>query len=151
MSFCARGSREEFRISLALANFKQASGACRPSPANSGAKDASVAGIFENGPAATEQGRQLFERLRPTLPIVLANLVTLGKVAVTYQNDPEQLIDSGPSACVVGLCRPGAHHDTIHRGLFLDFNLNINRPPRLTAGVLPPRRMLSPVFEDYPD
>jgi phospholipid/cholesterol/gamma-HCH transport system substrate-binding protein len=46
-------------------------------------KDASVAGIFENGSAATEQGRQLFERLRPMLPIVWPNLVTLGKVAVT--------------------------------------------------------------------
>ena len=39
-----------------------------------------------------DEVRQLIERLQPTLPILLANLVSVGQVAVTYQNDIEQLL-----------------------------------------------------------
>jgi len=34
----------------------------------------------------------LIERLQPTLPILLANLVSVGEVALVYQNDIEQLL-----------------------------------------------------------
>ena len=51
------------------------------------AQDSAVAGILQKGPGAAEEVRALFDRLRPTLPIVLANLVSLGEVAVTYQSD----------------------------------------------------------------
>ena len=51
-----------------------------------------MAGILEKGPGAADEVRALFDRLQPTLPIVLANLVSLGEVAVTYQPSLEQLL-----------------------------------------------------------
>ena len=54
--------------------------------------DAAVAGILEKGPGAADEVRPLFDRLQPTLPIVLANLVSIGEVAVTYQPSLEQLL-----------------------------------------------------------
>jgi len=54
--------------------------------------DTSVAGVLEKGGTAAAEARQLFDRLQPTLPIVLANLVSIGEVALTYQNGIEQLL-----------------------------------------------------------
>ncbi len=54
--------------------------------------DQAVAGLIANGGPAAGEARQLIERLQPTLPILLANLVSVGQVAVTYQNDIEQLL-----------------------------------------------------------
>ena len=51
-----------------------------------------MAGILEKGPGAADEVRALFDRLQPTLPIVLANLVSIGEVAVTYQPSLEQLL-----------------------------------------------------------
>ena len=68
------------------------------------AHDTSVAGVLENGGAAAAQGRELFERLQPTLPVLLANLVGLGQVAVTYQPAIEQLLVLVPPR---GGCRAG--------------------------------------------
>ena len=55
-------------------------------------QDNAVAGILEKGPGAADEVRALFDRLQPTLPIVLANLVSVGEVAVTYQPSLEQLL-----------------------------------------------------------
>jgi phospholipid/cholesterol/gamma-HCH transport system substrate-binding protein len=56
------------------------------------ANDDAVRGVLEKGPGAADEARALFERLQPTLPIVLANLVNVGQVAVTYQPGLEQLL-----------------------------------------------------------
>ena len=55
-------------------------------------QDTAVAGILQKGPGAADEVRALFDRLQPTLPIVLANLVSIGEVAVTYQPGLEQLL-----------------------------------------------------------
>ena len=57
----------------------------RRSPANCSDQDPALAGILQKGPGAADEVRQLFDRLQPTLPIVLANLVSIEEVAVTYQ------------------------------------------------------------------
>lgn len=54
--------------------------------------DKAVAGILDNGGPAAAEARQLIERLQPTLPILLANLVSVGQVALTYRNDLEQIL-----------------------------------------------------------
>jgi len=64
-------------------------------------QDAAVAGILDKGPGAADEVRALFDRVRPTLPIVLANLVSLGEVAVTYQPSLEQLLVLLPQGTAV--------------------------------------------------
>ena len=108
--------------------------------------------LLEKGPAA-EQVRQLFERLQPTLPIVLANLVSVGQVAVTYQPGIEQLLVLIPQgvANIQAIMIANLNTKQAYRGAFLDFNLNINLPPPCTTGFLPIQQQRTPDFEDAPD
>ena len=55
----------------------------------------------EGRPAPPTRSGQLFDRLQPTLPIVLANLVSVGEVAVTYQPSLEQLLVLLPQGTAV--------------------------------------------------
>ena len=64
-------------------------------------QNAAVAEILDKGPGAADEVRALFDRVRPTLPIVLANLVSLGEVAVTYQPSLEQLLVLLPQGTAV--------------------------------------------------
>lgn len=116
-------------------------------------EDGSVKGVLERGPGAADEVRQLFDRLQPTLPVLLANLVTLGDVAVTYQPALEQLLVLVPSAVEVvqgaGVTNRNTKQD--YKGAFLSFNLNLNLPPPCTTGYLPPQQARSTSLTDYPD
>lgn len=116
------------------------------------AKDAAVAGIVDNGPAAADQARALLERLNPTLPTLLANLVSVGQVAVTYQNDLEQLLVLLPVgiADIQGSGVPNQDLKTAYRGIYLSFHLNLNTPHPCTTGFLPAQQRRIPSFEDSP-
>jgi phospholipid/cholesterol/gamma-HCH transport system substrate-binding protein len=117
------------------------------------ARDGAVAGILQNGAAAADQGRRLFERLQPTLPLLLANLASVGEVAVTYQAALEQLLVLLPQAVAVeqGTQMGNLNTKQAYRGLFLDFHLNLNLPPTCATGFLPPQQRRAASFEDYPD
>lgn len=115
-------------------------------------EDGSVSGILSKGPGAAEEVRALFDDLQPTLPIVLANLVSVGEVAVTYQPNLEQLLVLLPQGTAVtqavGVAKKGTKQD--YMGDYLTFNLNLNVPPPCTTGFLPPQQQRSATFEDYP-
>ena len=114
--------------------------------------DRPLSQLLEKGPA-TEKVRQLFERVQPTLPIVLANLVNVGQVAVTYQPGIEQLLVLIPQgvANIQAIMIANLNTKQAYRGAFLDFNLNINLPPPCTTGFLPIQQQRTPNFEDSPD
>lgn len=116
-------------------------------------EDISVAGILDVGPRAADEVRQLFDRVSPTLPVVLANLVTLGDVAVTYQPHIEQLLVLAPSAVEVVQGAGVTNRDTKpdYKGAFLSFNLNLNLPPPCLTGYLPPNQARPTSLTDYPD
>jgi phospholipid/cholesterol/gamma-HCH transport system substrate-binding protein len=61
--------------------------------------DPAVTGIVQNGGQAATETRQLFERLQPSLPILMANLVTVADVALAYQPNMEQLLVLVPKSC----------------------------------------------------
>src|SRR6201997_2052602 len=115
--------------------------------------DRSLAGLLQNGPATADEVRQLFERFQPTLPIVLANLVSINPVAITYQPAIEQLLVLIPQGVANLQAGMVANQDTIQplKGAYLDFNLNVNVPPVCNTGFLPPQQQRPPSFEDYPD
>jgi phospholipid/cholesterol/gamma-HCH transport system substrate-binding protein len=116
-------------------------------------RDASVAGVLQNGGPAADQGRQLIERLTPTLPVLLANLVSIGQVAVTYQPAIEQLLVLLPQsvALMQGTEMANLNTKQNYKGLFLDFQLNLNLPPICTTGFLPAREWRAPSAVDAPD
>jgi phospholipid/cholesterol/gamma-HCH transport system substrate-binding protein len=116
-------------------------------------QDSSVAAFLEKSPGAAEQARQLVERLRPTLPILLANLVSIGNVALTYQPALEQLLVMIPAGTANAQATLVANANTKqdYQGLYIDFNLNFNLPQACTTGFLPPQQQRSATFEDAPN
>lgn len=115
--------------------------------------DESVAALLEKGPAAADEARQLVDRLQPTLPVLLANLVSVNTVAIVYQPAIEQLLVLLPAGTAEfqGMSVPNMNTKQAYRGLFLDFNLNINIPPPCNTGFLPAQQQRTPTFEDAPD
>jgi phospholipid/cholesterol/gamma-HCH transport system substrate-binding protein len=116
--------------------------------------DTAVAGILHDGPGAAAEARQLFDRLQPTLPIVLANLVSIAPVLVTYRDNLEQILVMLPQGtqAMQGIGVANRHAKPPYRGgAFLSFNLNFNLPPPCTTGYLPVQQQRTPNFEDAPD
>jgi phospholipid/cholesterol/gamma-HCH transport system substrate-binding protein len=115
--------------------------------------DAAVKNIVRQGGPAADEVRQLFDRLQPTLPIVLANLVSLGDIAVTYRDNLEQilvLLPKGTEAMqAIGLANRKSKQP--YEGAFLSFNLNLNLPPTCSTGFLPAQQQRVPAFQDAPD
>jgi phospholipid/cholesterol/gamma-HCH transport system substrate-binding protein len=114
--------------------------------------DEAVAGIVDKGGPAFGEARQLIERLQPTLPILLANLVSIGQVALTYQNDIEQLLVIFPMSISAEQAGIMGNFNTkqAYHGQYLSFNLNLNLPPPCLTGFLPAQQQRIPTFEDYP-
>jgi virulence factor Mce-like protein len=98
--------------------------------------------IVRDGPGALDEVAQLLTDVKPTLPVLLANMTSLGKVAVTYNPSLEQLLVLVPSF-FAGL---GAlSHIANATGLPLgDFRVGLNDPPPCTVGFLPPSQWRSP-------
>ena len=102
-----------------------------------------MAGVLQKGPGAADEGRRLFDRLQPTLPIVLANLVSVGEVAVTYQRQPRTAAGAaspGRGHSRKAIAVPNRNTKQAYQGAFLSFNLNLNLPPPCTTGFLPPQQ-----------
>jgi phospholipid/cholesterol/gamma-HCH transport system substrate-binding protein len=116
-------------------------------------QDSALAGVLTKAGPATDEVRQLLDRLKPTLPILLANLVSVGAVAVLYQNDIEQLLVLIPQGVDILQGFGVANLNTKQglRGLNMAFNLNLNMPPPCTTGFLPAQQRRPPTFEDAPD
>lgn len=115
--------------------------------------DKAVADLLEKGSSAAGEARQLFERVKPTLPILLSNLVSLGQTAVLYQADLEQLLVAVPMTVQNFYAVTVPNHNTkqAYMGATLDFNLNINLPPPCSTGYLPAQQRRSAGLVDYPD
>lgn len=116
-------------------------------------QDPAVRNILDTGPGAADEARQLFDRLQPTLPILMTNLVSLADVAVVYQANLEQILVLLPQTVQniqgAGLANRNTKQD--YRGLYLSFNLNLNVPPPCTTGFLPAQQQRPPSEVDYPE
>jgi phospholipid/cholesterol/gamma-HCH transport system substrate-binding protein len=83
----------------------------------------------------------------------LANLVSVGEVAVTYRDDLEQLLVLLPQGAAMqqDVAIPNRNTKQAYRGAYLDFKLNLNLPPPCTTGFLPPQQQRPASLTDYPD
>jgi virulence factor Mce-like protein len=106
------------------------------------ANDPQVRTILQSTPAALDQVSQLLKEVKPTLPVLLANLASLGQVAVTYLPSLEQLLVLMPSffADFHGVS-PWNNATGLPLG---NFRIQLNDPPACTVGFLPPSQWRSP-------
>lgn len=115
--------------------------------------DASFSGVLSSGGSATDESRRLLEAVQPTLPILLANLVSIGKVGISYQNDIEQLLvllPQGVAALQAGVVANLGTKQGYH-GAYLAFHSNLNLPSTCSTGFLPAQQQRPPSLEDFPD
>jgi virulence factor Mce-like protein len=98
--------------------------------------------LLQNGPEAANEASRLFEQIKPTLPILLANLTTIGQIGVTYHPSIEQLLVLLPPVNTALLTSaPSNHPDGLPVG---DFALSIEDPPICTVGFMPASQWRSP-------
>jgi virulence factor Mce-like protein len=105
--------------------------------------DPQIRALLERGPGFAQEVSGLLNQIKPTLPVLLANLTTLGQIFVTYNPSLEQLLVTLPNALSAqqsfGL---GKNNPT---GLAIsDFSLTISDPVPCTVGFLPPSQWRSP-------
>jgi phospholipid/cholesterol/gamma-HCH transport system substrate-binding protein len=104
--------------------------------------DAKVRTILENGPGALDEASRLFQQIKPTLPLLLANLTTIGQIGVTYHPSLEQLLVLLPASVAYEQTAQGSNWpDGWARG---DFALTVDDPPICRVGFLPASQWRSP-------
>ncbi|MBP1823319.1 MCE family protein [Mycobacterium sp. OAE908] len=105
-------------------------------------RDQQVRTILHTADGAANEASALLEQVKPTLPVLLANLSSLGQVLVTYHASVEQLLVLMPPTVSSYLSfGPEGNATGITLG---DFALSISDPPACTVGFLPPSQWRSP-------
>ncbi len=104
--------------------------------------DPQIRSLLTKGPGAFDEVSALLNQVKPTLPLLLANLTSLGKVAVTYHASLEQLLVLVPSF-FRGIASTGPTNNAT--GLPIGaFRIGLGDPVACTAGFLPPSQWRSP-------
>jgi phospholipid/cholesterol/gamma-HCH transport system substrate-binding protein len=114
--------------------------------------DARVRTLLQNGPEAANETSRLLEQVKPTLPVLLANLTTIGQIGITYHPGLEQLLVLLPPLVAVEQTANGINWPNgLAHG---DFALTVDDPPICTVGFMPQSQWRSPDDEsdiDTPD
>jgi virulence factor Mce-like protein len=104
--------------------------------------DSKVRTILRNGPGALDEASRLLEQIKPTLPVLLANLTTIGQIGVTYHPSLEQILVLLPASIAYEQTAGSMNWpDGQSRG---DFALTIDDPPICTVGFIPQNQWRSP-------
>ncbi|MFC8383919.1 MCE family protein [Nocardia sp. NPDC057272] len=96
--------------------------------------DPALRSLLNNGPSAMETVTEQFQSLRPTLPLLASNLVSLGQVGVIYNASVEQLLVVFPP--LIAALRTAIRGPAKY-GVMVDFMTVVHDPPACTTGFLP--------------
>ncbi|MGV0746492.1 MCE family protein [Mycolicibacterium sp. XJ870] len=105
--------------------------------------DAAVRTILQTGPGTADEASRLLDQVKPTLPVLLANLTTVGQIAVTYHPSIEQLLVLLPPYLAATQSYGSSLSNPTGMALS-EFSLTLNDPPACTVGFLPPSSWRSP-------
>lgn len=98
--------------------------------------------LLSTGPGFAQETTRLLDQVRPTLPVLLANLTTIGQIGVTYHPSLEQLLVLLPPYVAATGSYGVSNNPT---GLAVGgFTMSIADPPACTVGFLPPSQWRSP-------
>ncbi|MCB0941943.1 MAG: MCE family protein [Mycobacterium sp.] len=105
--------------------------------------DPQIRNILQTGPGAVSEVSALLNQVKPTLPVLLANLNTVGQVLVTYNPGIEQLLVILPAyiAAQESFGLPKNNPTGLPLG---EFATMFGDPPPCTVGFLPPSQWRSP-------
>ncbi|KAA0107490.1 MCE family protein [Mycolicibacterium sp. P1-5] len=98
--------------------------------------------ILHNGPGFAQETSQLLEQIKPTLPVLLANMTTFGQIFLTYNKSVEQLLVLVPPfVAQIQTYAPTNNPTGLPNG---DFSLGLGDPAACTVGFLPPSSWRNP-------
>jgi virulence factor Mce-like protein len=104
--------------------------------------DPQIRTLLQTGSGAADEVSKLLTDIKPTLPVLLANLTTIGQIGVTYNPSIEQLLVLlPPYASAIQSVAPVNNPTGLGLG---DFSATVADPPACTVGFLPPSAWRSP-------
>lgn len=111
--------------------------------------DGSVRNILETGPGLATEADLLFQGLKPTLPVLLANFTSTAQVALTYNAGLEQVLVILPPLVA-------AQETVVQRGQVdgaanVNFHLQAQDPAACSTGYLPADQRRDPTQMSVPD
>jgi phospholipid/cholesterol/gamma-HCH transport system substrate-binding protein len=96
-------------------------------------------------PGATESANELFEGIRPSFPVLAANLANFGRIGVIYNKSLEHALVVFPALMAALLTVGGGQ--PVDEGGKLDFKIDLQDPPPCSTGFVPPSQIRSPADE----
>ena len=106
--------------------------------------DPQVRAILQQGPGFAQEVSGLLTQVKPTLPVLLANLTTLGQILVTYNPSLEQLLVMLPAVVAAQQSFGIPKNNSTGLPQAGDFAFTISDPPSCTVGFLPPSQWRNP-------
>ncbi|WP_082978443.1 MCE family protein, partial [Mycobacterium sp. 1081908.1] len=107
------------------------------------ADDGQLRALLKTGPGAVNEVSRLLDQVKPTLPVLLANLTTVGQILVTYNPSLEQLLVLLPPV-IASLQASGLSKNNPTGMALGEFAISVGDPPPCTVGFLPPSSWRSP-------
>lgn len=107
-----------------------------------------ITSLLDRAPAALDRVSVTLDELQPTMPVLLANLVSVGEVGVVYNRSIEQVLVLYPAlvSSLVTAVNNGKETNQIK----VDFNLQINKTPPCTTGFIPAADRRNPADASVP-
>lgn len=106
-------------------------------------RDQEVRTILRTGAGAANEASRLLNQIKPTLPVLLANLTTVGQIGLTYHPSIEQLLVLLPPYLAATQSYGSSLQNPTGMALS-EFTLTLGDPPACSVGFLPPSSWRSP-------
>lgn len=104
--------------------------------------DPQLRSVLQTVPGATETVNTTFEGIRPTFPVLAANLANFGRIGVIYNKSLEHSLVVFPALlAALNTVAGGVPAD---EGGKLDFKIDLGGPPPCSVGFIPPPQIRSP-------
>lgn len=104
--------------------------------------DPQVRSVLQNVPPTADVANTTFEGIRPTFPMLAANLANFGRIGVIYNKSLEHALVVFPALlAALNTVAGGVPTD---EGGKLDFKIDLGDPPPCSVGFLPPPMIRSP-------
>ena len=98
--------------------------------------------MLQTVPGATQAANTTFDGIRPTFPMLAANLANFGRIGVIYRKSLEQALVVFP-ALMAALITVGGGLPADEGGK-LDFKVDLGDPPPCSTGFIPPPLIRTP-------
>jgi phospholipid/cholesterol/gamma-HCH transport system substrate-binding protein len=104
--------------------------------------DPQLRSVLQNAPGAAQAADTTFEGIRPSFPMLAANLANLGRIGVIYRKSLEQALVIFPALlAALNTVAGGVPTD---EGGKLDFKVDLGDPPPCSVGFIPPPLIRTP-------